>query len=62
LGAALTTVTRQDWQQRYTDGGVGGLLGASLNPAGGFGQFLLVVLALSIVANSEIFFKILLIN
>jgi len=53
LGAALTTVTRQDWQQRYKDGSVGGLLGAALSPAGGFGQFLLVVLALSIVANSE---------
>ncbi|KZS93398.1 hypothetical protein SISNIDRAFT_485652 [Sistotremastrum niveocremeum HHB9708] len=52
LGAALTTVTRQDWQQRYTDGGVGGLLGAALSPAGGFGQFLLVLLALSIVANN----------
>jgi len=52
LGAALTTVTRQDWQQRYKDGGVGGLLGAALSPAGGFGQFLLVVLALSIVANN----------
>jgi len=52
LGAALTTVTRQDWQQRYKDGSVGGLLGAALSPAGGFGQFLLVLLALSIVANN----------
>jgi len=52
LGAALTTVTRQDWQQRYINGGVGGLLGATLSPAGGFGQFLLVILALSIVANN----------
>jgi len=52
LGAALTTVTRQDWQQRYIDGGVGGLLGASLSPAGGFGQFLLVILGLSIIANN----------
>lgn len=52
LGAAEATVTRADWQQQYADGGVGGLLGASLSPAGGFGKFLLVLLALSIVGNN----------
>ncbi|TDL19282.1 hypothetical protein BD410DRAFT_774153 [Rickenella mellea] len=52
LGAAMTTVTREDWQQEFTDGGVGGLLGASLSRAGGFGKFLLVLLALSIVGNN----------
>ena len=52
LGAAEATVTRADWQQQYADGGVGGLLAASLSPAGGFGKFLLVLLALSIVGNS----------
>lgn len=52
LGAAEATVTRADWQAQYASGGVGGLLGASLSPAGGFGKFLLVLLALSIVGNS----------
>ena len=53
LGAAEATVTRADWQAMYADEGVGGLLAASLSPAGGFGKFLLVLLALSIVGNSE---------
>lgn len=52
LGAAEATVTRADWQQMYADGGVGGLLAASLSPAGGFGKFLMVLLALSIVGNN----------
>lgn len=50
----MTTVTRQDWQAQFADGGVGGLLGASLSPAGGFGKFLLVLLALSIIGNSAL--------
>ena len=37
---------------RFTDGGVGGLLAATLSPAGGFGKFLTVLLALSIVGNN----------
>lgn len=36
----------------YERDSVGGLLGAALNPAGGFGQFCLVVLAFGIVANN----------
>ncbi|KLO11603.1 hypothetical protein SCHPADRAFT_830812 [Schizopora paradoxa] len=52
LGAAEATVTRADWQAQYADQGVGGLLAASLSPAGGFGKFLLVLLALSIVGNN----------
>lgn len=52
LGAAAATVSREDWQAQYTDGGVGGLLGATLSPAGGFGKFLLVLLGLSIVGNN----------
>ncbi|GJJ09156.1 hypothetical protein Clacol_003378 [Clathrus columnatus] len=52
LGAGLATVTREDWQTAFTDGGVGGLIGASLSPAKGFGKFCLVLTALSIVANS----------
>ncbi|KAF8591678.1 hypothetical protein K439DRAFT_1644055 [Ramaria rubella] len=52
LGAGMATVTRQDWQDAFTSGGVGGLIGASLSPAGGFGKFCLVIMALSIVANN----------
>ncbi|THH02634.1 hypothetical protein EW145_g6721 [Phellinidium pouzarii] len=52
LGSAAATVTRADWQQRFADGGVGGLLAATLSPAKGFGSFLQVLLALSIVGNN----------
>lgn len=38
--------------ERYARDSVGGLLGAALEPAGGFGQFCLVVLAFGIVANN----------
>lgn len=38
--------------ERYAKDSVGGLLGAALEPAGGFGQFCLVVLAFGIVANN----------
>ncbi|EJC99821.1 uncharacterized protein FOMMEDRAFT_22878 [Fomitiporia mediterranea MF3/22] len=52
LGAATATVARQDWQARFAEGGVGALLAATLSPAGGFGRFLQVLLALSIVGNN----------
>ncbi|KAH8109158.1 permease for cytosine/purines, uracil, thiamine, allantoin-domain-containing protein [Phellopilus nigrolimitatus] len=52
LGAAEATITRPDWQARYASGGIGGLLAATLSPAKGFGQFLQVLLALSIVGNN----------
>lgn len=57
LGIAIYTATSingQDnkywagWQASHT----GGLLGAVLEPLGGFGKFCLVVLALSIIANN----------
>ena len=48
---AATTVN-QDWADAYTNGSVGGLIGAVLAPAGGFGKFCLVLLAFSIVANN----------
>ncbi|KAG8989788.1 purine-cytosine permease [Tulasnella sp. JGI-2019a] len=54
LGAAMmsTFTEKTTWGDDYTDGGLGGLLGAPLSPLGGFGKFLLVLLALSIVANN----------
>jgi len=52
LGAGMTTVTRADWQAQFQDGGVGGLMAAGLSRSGGFGQFLLVLLGLSVIANN----------
>lgn len=52
LGAALTTTLSQSaiYQAAWNDNGVGGLIGAILEPLGGFGKFLLVLLAFGIVA------------
>jgi len=54
LGAAyMTTLTAQpSWAAKYQDNGVGGLIAAGLSPLGGFGRFLTVLMALSIVANN----------
>ncbi|GAA5941525.1 uncharacterized protein JCM15063_001610 [Sporobolomyces koalae] len=55
LGAlAMSTFTsKPTWEAAYNEKGLGGLLGAPLiGPMGGFGRFLLVVLAMSIVANN----------
>ncbi|GAA6029111.1 hypothetical protein JCM8097_001605 [Rhodosporidiobolus ruineniae] len=55
LGALLMSTfdEKPSWQQMYNDGGLGGLISAPLvGPMGGFGRFLVVILALSIVANN----------
>ena len=53
LAIATATIANPDYQNGYTDAGIGGLLGAVLlPPLGRFGQFCLVVLALSIIANN----------
>ncbi|KAI9924974.1 hypothetical protein ASPWEDRAFT_45096 [Aspergillus wentii DTO 134E9] len=57
LGIAIMTATSIDggdnkYQQGYAASGNGGLLGAVLEPLGGFGKFCLVILALSIIANN----------
>ncbi|GAA5894492.1 hypothetical protein JCM6882_004834 [Rhodosporidiobolus microsporus] len=55
LGALMmsTFVDKPSWAAEYDAHGLGGLLGAPLyGPMGGFGRFLLVILALSIVANN----------
>jgi len=54
LGAAMMTTfnSKTTWGDDYNNGGLGGLLAAPLSPLGGFGRFLLVLLALSIVANN----------
>jgi len=52
LGAAIMTTitTNQHFADRYSTGSIGGLLGAGLEPAGGFGKFCLVVLAFGSVS------------
>lgn len=51
LGAALYTgtLTSPEWTAAYHHSGVGGLLKMALEPAGGFGNFLMVLAALSAI-------------
>lgn len=55
-----TFESKTTWGASYDEFGLGGLLAAPLSPLGGFGKFLLVILALSIVANNSVFPPILL--
>lgn len=59
LGALMmsTFEAKPSWGERYDTGGLGGLLAAGLSPLGGFGKFLLVLLALSIVTNVSRLFR-----
>jgi NCS1 nucleoside transporter family len=50
LGMAFTTVPA--WSKIFANGLVGDLLAAVVNPLGGFGTLILVLLALSVVANN----------
>ncbi|KAH7870293.1 permease for cytosine/purines, uracil, thiamine, allantoin-domain-containing protein [Lentinula edodes] len=55
LGAAAMSTFNQKttWADAYAENSVGGLLGAGLaGPMGGFGSFLLVIMALSIIATN----------
>jgi len=55
FGAAMMTTLQSSaprFAERYGRDSIGGLLSAALDPAGGFGQFCLVVLAFGIVANN----------
>jgi purine-cytosine permease-like protein len=49
IGGAIPNV--ESWQTAWNDYGIGGVMAEMLKPAGGFGRFVLVVLALSIVGN-----------
>ncbi|KAG5642670.1 hypothetical protein DXG03_002354 [Asterophora parasitica] len=49
VGAVATTVPA--WDAGYAGGNVGGLLEAMLQPVGGFGKFLTVLLSLSVAGN-----------
>ncbi|TVY85309.1 Purine-cytosine permease fcyB, partial [Lachnellula suecica] len=54
LGAALYSGTEGNaaWKHAYTEYGVGGPLKMALEPAGGFGKFLMVIAALSSIPNN----------
>lgn len=53
LGAAIGGATSNvpSWQTGYNENSAGGVLAAMLQPAGGFGKFLTVVLSFSILGN-----------
>ncbi|KAG7445491.1 uncharacterized protein BT62DRAFT_987266 [Guyanagaster necrorhizus] len=52
LGAALMTITKPGYPESFESGSLSGLLGQILTPWKGFGKFLLVVLALSVITNN----------
>ncbi|KAF9881831.1 NCS1 nucleoside transporter [Colletotrichum karsti] len=49
IGGALNNVP--EWKAGWDTYGIGGVMAAMLAPAGGFGKFLLVVLALTVIGN-----------
>ncbi|KAI3326922.1 NCS1 nucleoside transporter [Xylariaceae sp. AK1471] len=53
LGAAIggTLSSVPAWEQGYETNAVGGVLAAMVSPAGGFGQFVVVVLSLTLLGN-----------
>ncbi|KAB5588567.1 Anaphase-promoting complex subunit 1 [Ceratobasidium theobromae] len=53
LGAAFASSmpSNPSWQAGYSAAGSGGLVAAVLDPLGGFGKFLTVLLGLSVIAN-----------
>lgn len=54
IGGALPNV--ESWQSAWDAYGIAGVLAEMLRPAGGFGKFVLVVLALSLVGNMVLSF------
>jgi purine-cytosine permease-like protein len=52
IGGAIPNVP--SWNQAYQATGIGGVMSEMLAPAGGFGKFVLVVLALSVIGNIAI--------
>ncbi|EXF77116.1 NCS1 nucleoside transporter [Colletotrichum fioriniae PJ7] len=49
IGGAITNVP--EWQEEYDKTLVGGVLAAMLSPAGGFGKFVIVILAFTLLGN-----------
>lgn len=58
LGAAMYTgtITSAAWEEAYSESSIGGLLKMALEPAGGFGKFLMVIAALSAIPVSPVTF------
>ena len=58
VGAAFSAAAPSvpSWNDGYAGGNIGGLLKAILGPAGGFGEFLTVLLSLSVAANTASLF------
>lgn len=56
LGAAIGGATPNvpEWSAAYESLGIGGVVAEMLSPAGGFGKFVLVLLALSVIGNIAI--------
>lgn len=56
LGAAIGGAVPQveSWSAGYEESGVGGVMREMLAPAGGFGKFIMVLLALSVIGNIAI--------
>lgn len=52
LGAALMTITDPAYVAAFTGGSTGGLVAQVLSPWGHYGQFILILLALSVIANN----------
>lgn len=52
LGAVLMTITNPEYVEAFGDGNTGALISRVLEPWHGFGKFILVLLALSVVANN----------
>ncbi|ROW09586.1 hypothetical protein VMCG_02537 [Cytospora schulzeri] len=52
VGGAVPNVP--GWSDAYDNLGIGGVMGQMLAPAGGFGKFILVLLALSVIGNIAI--------
>ena len=54
LGAALVTITNPEYVEAFGDGNTGALISRVLEPWHGFGKFLLVLLALSVVGMNTL--------
>ncbi|KUJ10418.1 putative purine-cytosine permease FCY2 [Mollisia scopiformis] len=54
LGAAIgaTVLVVPEWSDAYDLNSIGGVMDAMLRPAGGFGRFVTLILALSVIANT----------
>lgn len=54
LGAAIgaTVPVIPEWNEAYENNSIGGIMFAMLLPAGGFGKFVTIILALSVIANT----------